>query len=237
MARRIVAVVCVLSCFSGAFVSAQVRTTADLNYSTDNRPYAPHLDFPRLTTPQWVGEEDVDAVVVLAIDDMRDSAKYEAYLRPILQRLKKIDGRAPLSIMTNSVKSDDPQLQSWIDEGVSIDVHTVDHPCPLLHDGDFDKARSTCDRCVDALYKIPNNRPVAFRMPCCDSLNTVSPRFFAEIFNRRTPEKNYLQIDTSVFHFFTSNDPHLPRALVQDAQGTDRFLKYMPRDRGFVNYR
>ncbi len=30
--------------------------------------------FPRLTTPQWVGEEGVDAVVIMAVDDMRDVA-------------------------------------------------------------------------------------------------------------------------------------------------------------------
>ncbi|MEZ6077822.1 MAG: hypothetical protein R3C56_19760 [Pirellulaceae bacterium] len=43
-----------------------------------------HTAFPKLTTPQWVGEPGVEAVVVLGIDDMQDSAKYEAYLRPIL---------------------------------------------------------------------------------------------------------------------------------------------------------
>ena len=37
-------------------------------------PYYPHRDFPKLTTPQWVGEEGVEAVVILAIDDMRDNA-------------------------------------------------------------------------------------------------------------------------------------------------------------------
>src|SRR5882757_9287236 len=63
-------------------------------------PYYPHRDFPKLITPQWVGEAGVECVVTLAIDDMRDSAKYEAYLRPILDRLKQIDGRAPVSIMS-----------------------------------------------------------------------------------------------------------------------------------------
>src|SRR5262245_43017328 len=58
-------------------------------------PYYPHRDFPRLITPLWAGEPGVEAVVVLAIDDMRDPARYEAYLRPILNRLKAIDGRAP----------------------------------------------------------------------------------------------------------------------------------------------
>ena len=64
---------------------------------------------------------------------MRDTAQYETYLRPILQRLRQIDGRAPVSIMTCSVKPDDPRLQTWIDESLSIEVHTIDHPCPLLN--------------------------------------------------------------------------------------------------------
>ena len=45
---------------------------------------------------------------MLAIDDMRDPGRYEAYLRPILDRLKAIDGRAPVSIMTNQVEPKDP---------------------------------------------------------------------------------------------------------------------------------
>ena len=69
-------------------------TADDLAYLSENNPWAPHTTFPRLTTPQWVGEEGVEAVVILAIDDMRDSHKYESYFRPILQRLKAIDGRA-----------------------------------------------------------------------------------------------------------------------------------------------
>ena len=57
-------------------------------------PYYVHKDFPKLTTPMWVGEDGVEAVVILGIDDMRGHEKWEAYLRPILNRLKQIDGRA-----------------------------------------------------------------------------------------------------------------------------------------------
>src|SRR5262249_31765243 len=80
----------------------------------DVDPYYPHRDFPKLITPQWVGEPGVEAVVVLAIDDMRDPARYERYLRPILDRLKAIDGRAPVSIMTNQVNPKDPRLSAWL---------------------------------------------------------------------------------------------------------------------------
>lgn len=207
--------------------------SADANrfaYLDEDSPWYPHKDFPRLITPQWVGDDGVEAVVVLAIDDMRDTAKYEQYLRPILDRLKQIDGRAPVSIMTCDVKPEDPQLQSWLDEGLSIEVHTVDHPCPILQGADHAKAKSTYDRCVDLLSQIPRNRPVAFRTPCCDSLNTVSPRFYSTIFDSRTPQENYLQIDSSTFNFFTSDDETIPRELVLDKDGNERFLKYMPRD-------
>lgn len=197
-------------------------------------PYYVGRDFPKLTTPQWVGEKGVEAVVVLAIDDMRDTAKYEAYLRPILERLKKIDGRAPVSIMTCNVDPQDPQLKTWVKEGLTIEVHTVDHPCPLLQGGDFAKAKSTYDRCVDLMNQIPGNKPVAFRMPCCDSLNTPSPRFWAEIFNKTTENGNYLQIDTSVFNITTANDKDLPREIVLDDDGSERFRKYLP-FKSFVN--
>ena len=81
-----------------------------------------------------------------------------SHARPILRRLQQIDGRAPVSIMTCNVKPDDPQLQTWLQEGVSLEVHTFDHPCPLLQGG-LDKAKATYDKCVDLMFSIPNNTP------------------------------------------------------------------------------
>src|SRR5690348_4873457 len=127
-----------------------------LTYLDESSPYYVGRDFPRLITPQWVGEEGVEAVVVLAIDDMRGHEKWETYLRPILERLKRIDGRAPVSIMTCDINPKDPHLQKWLKEGLSLETHTVDHPCPLLQGGDFAKAKSTYDRCVDNLSNVPN---------------------------------------------------------------------------------
>ncbi len=210
------------------------RVGRRLAYLDASDPYYVGLSFPRLITPQWIGEAGVEAVVVLAIDDMRDPKKYENFLRPILDRLKKIDGRAGLSIMTNVVDPADPQLQTWLDEGLNFDAHTIDHPCPLLAGGDFEKARSTYDRCIDLLAGVPNNLPVAFRMPCCDSLNTPSPRFFSEIFNRTTSEGRYLQIDSSVFNILTPADPRLPRSTVELSDGSSRFRRYLPFE-AFVN--
>jgi len=63
----------------------------------------------------------------LAIDDMNGPERWEKFLRPILDRLKQIDGRAPVSIMTVSIDPPHPQLQKWLGEGLSLEVHTVTH--------------------------------------------------------------------------------------------------------------
>ncbi|MCA9189956.1 MAG: polysaccharide deacetylase family protein, partial [Planctomycetales bacterium] len=229
MFRRFAWLLLVLSI--GAISDSRVRA-ADGNRLTylqePLNPYYPHVDLPRLTTPQWCGKEGVRAVVVLAIDDMRESAKYEQFLRPILDRLKQIDGRAPVSIMTNQVDPHDPQLASWLAEGLSLETHTTGHPCPLLADNDLAKARRTYEDCVDLLASVPGNRPGAFRMPCCDSRNTPSPRFWTEIFNQQTAKGNYLELDSSVFTVFTSADRTLPNDLVTDDAGRPRFRKYLP---------
>ena len=183
---------------------------------------------PRLTTPQWIGQPGVEAAVILAIDDMRDSKRYEAFLRPVLDRLKQIDGRAPLSIMTCVAQPEDAQLQKWLGEGLSIEVHTLAHPCPLLQKGSLASAEQTVFGCLDLLDRIPGSRSVAFRMPCCDSMNSSSPRFYAEIFNGVSPGGNFLTISSSVMNIFTPGDPALPRELVLDANGASRFRKYFP---------
>jgi putative membrane-bound dehydrogenase-like protein len=170
-----------------------------LAYLDDPTPYWPMPQSPKLTTPQWVGDAGVEAVVVLAIDDMRDPAKYEAFLRPILERLKRIDWRAPVSIMTNTVAVDDPHFAGWLKEGLSIESHTLTHPCPLLGKANFAEAARTVHESIDLLAKIPGNQPVAFRMPCCDSMNSASPRFYTEIFHQPSVEGRYLAIDSSVF--------------------------------------
>jgi putative membrane-bound dehydrogenase-like protein len=219
---------CLMSLCLGPPATAAPPDSIRMAYSNDVNPYFPNPAYPRLITPGWVGEPGVEAVVVLAIDDMRETARYETYLRPILNRLKAIDGRAPVSIMTNQVKPDDPQLQVWLKEGLSIETHTLTHPCPLLGKGDFAEASRTYHDCVDLMSKIPGNTPVAFRMPCCDSMNTVSPRFFAEIFNKTSPGGKFLAIDSSVFTVITPQDPSLPRDLVFDKDGKERFRKYIP---------
>src|SRR5688572_15992574 len=102
-------------------LSLSLAARGDLVDLDTESPYYPNRNYPKCTTPQWVGEAGVDAVVILAIDDMRDHRRYETFLRPILERLKKIDGRAPVSIMTNKIDPATPQLQAWLKEGLSIE--------------------------------------------------------------------------------------------------------------------
>ncbi len=205
--------------------------TADGNrlaYLDESDPYYVHRSFPKLTTPMWVGEPGVEAVVVLAIDDMSDPVKYEAYLRPILERLKQIDGRAPVTIFSNKPDPAHPMLQQLLQEGCSFDVHTISHPCPLLNEKGFTVAGEDVHNCTTLLNQIPGNKAVAFRMPCCDSQNTPSPRFYDGIFDKVAPDGSFLTIDSSVFNITTPNDPELPRELVLDSDGGEKFRKYLP---------
>lgn len=200
-------------------------------------PYYVGLETARFVTPQWVGQPGVEAVVVLSIDDLRDAAVFEKYLRPIFQRLKELTGRIPISMMANTPDPNDPRLLAWLREGVNLGAHTKTHPCPCLQGKDFDKAKASYDACVDALNTwLPEAHAVAFRLPCCDSMNSASPRFFAEIFNKTTPRGHYLQVDSSVFVVLTADDPALPRELVVDPDGRPRLAKYSPANRQWINY-
>ncbi len=191
-------------------------------------PYYPDHATPTLVTPQWVGEEGVEVAFLLAIDDMSpwNMNTYEQYLRPILERLKKIDGRAPVSIMSNRVNPKEPHLQKWLAEGLTIETHTFNHPCPLLKNGDFAKAADEFHSCIDRMALIPNSKPVAFRMTCYDSINNANPRFYKEIFNRTTPLGNWVNFSSSMAMIFTEDDPKQPRGYATDADGKPRFTKY-----------
>ncbi len=229
---------CAVMLAAHAFAAPFSTNGNRLAHLDSDDPFYPGRNFPKLTTPQWVGEEGVEAVIILSIDDMRETAKYETVLRPILDRLKKIDGRAPVSIMANAPAAgrsfadtsspDGEQIQAWLREGVSIECHTVSHPCPLCQKSDFNFASTNYHTCVDLMHAIPGNKPVAFRMPCCDSMNSPSPRFYAEIFNHTSPKGNFLGIDSSVMVVLTTNDTSLPHNLVLDADGSERFRKYLP---------
>ncbi len=226
-------VVLILSLSSMA-AAADGNRLSYLDASCD--PYYVGLDTAKLTTPQWIGEPGVEAAAILSNDDLKKAEHHEQFLRPIVERLKKIDGRGPFSCMGTQIDLNDPIFQRWLQEDVTVEPHTYHHPCPCLQGDDLAKAKSTYDQCVDQMFNLPNAQPVAFRMPCCDSMNSMSPRFYTEVFNKTTPSGNFLRINSSVFLLFTPNDPDLPQSILHDEQGKLRFDKYVPRDREFVNY-
>ena len=203
-------------------------------------PYYPTHETPKLVTPQWVGEPGVELVMLLAIDDMSSHEKYENYLRPVLERLKAIDGRAPVSIMSNRPDPKEPHLQKWLGEGLTFEAHTFTHPCPLLKSGDFAKAADDYHSCIDRLATIPNWQPVAFRMTCYDSINNSNPRFYSEIFNQTTPGGHWLNLSSSMSMLFTEGDPDQPAGYATDPDGKPRFTKYTfagrKGERTWINY-
>lgn len=198
-----------------------------LTYLDAAEPYYVSHTFPKLTTPMWVGTEGVECAIVHTIDDLADSAKYENFLRPTLNRLKQVAGRSPLSIFVIKADPDDPQLQRWLSEGLSLEVHTLDHPCPIFGIGDLQKLRGTVLDCLDMLAKVPHCRPVALTSPCCDVLNSNSPRLYTEVLEQVTPAGNFLTASSTVHNVFTRSDSELPEEIAIDEAGRDRFLKFV----------
>ena len=250
---------------SGLLPSAELRGQSGpgsrFNYLEERDPYYPNLHFPKLTTPMWVGEKGVDAVVLLTVDDMgreRATGKiyqpfaeldlspqvYSQVLRPLAERLKQIDGRAPITIFANQVEPENPLLQRLLQEGLSIEVHSLTHPLPLLRaDSEASLGRGSLrlplEDVVDGLANlrsIPNNRPVAFRVPGFDARNVVSPRFFCEVLPARTPRGDFLAADSSIVMVFSSKDPSLPKQWVLDSEGRERFGKYLTGMSGCRHY-
>ena len=77
-------------------------------------------------------------------------------------------------------------MQTWLKEGLSIEVHTVDHPCPYFKPG-FAKAKETYDRCVDLHARDPEQQ--AGRAFACRAAIRSTRRargIWAEIFNKTT---------------------------------------------------
>ena len=127
--------------------------------------------------------------------------------------------------MCNAIHTAELWLQKWLSEGVTIEVDTLFHPNPILGNGNFQAAVDTFHGGVDLLNHIPGNRPVVFRTPCCDSMNTPSPRLFTEIFFKANKVGQFLKIDSSVFNVTNEADSMLPRELHFDSDDLEKFWK------------
>jgi hypothetical protein len=242
-----------------SLVVCEAATGSRFTYLTEENAYHVNGDFPKLTTPMWVGEPGVDAAVLLSIDDMcrpfpdgrpqglpvyaRQPRVYFDFLKPIIDRLRKIDGRAPISVFCLQLDPDDKLVQEMLQLGLSMECHTFTHPVPLMRaaqTGDsLALARNDYIRSVENLHRVHNSSPVAHRTPGCDARNTASPRFFTELFPLKTAGGNFLRMDSSIFLAFTTPDPTLPREWFVHPDGRPRFTKFIngiPYTKTFVNY-
>src|SRR5262249_50946149 len=101
---RAAALAALLGSLCASLTVAQAGEANRLAYLDENDPFYVSRSFPKLVTEQWVGEPGVQAVVILAVDDLRDKTdKWEKFLRPIIDHLKTIEGRAPISVMSNRI--------------------------------------------------------------------------------------------------------------------------------------
>ena len=231
-------------------------------YLDENDPYYPHGDFPKLITPMWVGEEGVDAVICLTIDDMcrvfadgerpmgvptyaRRPKVYFDFLKPVIERLQQIDGRAPVSVFSLQLDAEDKLVRHMRELGLSIECHTWTHPVPLLRtlrEASADSLQAAIDDTLLSLgnlSQLPGPGPVAQRNPGCDARNTASPRMFAEIFPLRTPAGDFLRMDSSIFMAFTKPQAGMPREWFFHDDGRERFNKFVygiPFTKTFRNY-
>lgn len=225
------------------------------SYLAEDDPYYPHGDFPKFTVPAWIGEPDVEAVIVFSIDDMcrpfpkarpkglptyaRQPKVYFDFLKPIADRLIKIDGRSPISVFSLQLDPADKIVQQMLRMGMSMECHTFTHPVPLMRaakntNDSLALVRADFTRSVASLSAVKNSHPVAHRTPGCDARNTASPRFFTEIF----PSSN-LCMDSSIFTAYLKPDPKLPTEWYFRPDGTHRFasrITGIPYTKKFVNY-
>ena len=234
----------------------EVFAGSRFGYLSGEDPYYPHGDFPKFTTPAWVGEPEVEAVIVLSIDDMcrefpttrpkglpayaRQPRVYFDFLKPIANRLMKIDGRAPISVFCLQLEPNDPIASQMLEMGMSMECHTFTHPVPLMRaaeDGEDSLALVKGDffGSVTNLFRfLTPEWPVAHRTPGCDARNTASPRFFTEVFPR-----GGLKMDTSIFTVYLKPDPNLSKGWYFKPDGTHRFanrITGIPFTKKFVNY-
>lgn len=231
----------------GVPIFAEDRAGSRFAFLDERDPYYPGLATAKLTTPMWIGEEGVEAVVQLSIDDMgrinpafrlmsyaKSPQFYYQFLQPAIERLQRIDKRAPISIYTLQAQADDPWFQRLLKEGVSIEAHTFTHAVPYLRRDPSTMSQESlewCIRdftdCVAGLTAALGGPPAAWRMPGSDARNTTSPRFYTEVFPRKTAAGDFLTMDSSIFGVLNSADASLPRDLVLDADGRERFQRFV----------
>lgn len=251
-------------CFAALASGAGESVGNRFAYLDENDPYYPDGNFPKLITPMWVGEPEAEAVICLTIDDMcrvfpegerptgvptyaRRPKVYYEFLKPVIDRLRSIDGRAPISVFSLQLDPDDKLVRHLQELGMSIECHTWTHPVPLLRAKEppadpsvrLQLAIDDTLKSLANLSLLPGPDPVAQRNPGCDARNTASPRMFSEIFPLKTETGKFLRMDSSIFMAFTIPQPGMPRDWFFHEDGRKRFEKFVhgiPFTKNFRNY-
>jgi len=195
-------------------------------------PFYPSQDFPKLITPQWVGEAAIEAAVILSIEGTGPYDELRAYLRPIMRRLVQIEGRAPLTILAEQEAFAALQAAAWLPPGVALEPALHTQGRPLLVDHDLGGAKARYGESLDALVRA-GNTPVLFRAPGCDRFNAASPRLYSEIILPASAAGNFVAVSSSVGQCFTLRDAELTGKPASDQGDQAGFLDYVPE--GYVN--
>ncbi|MGI9456606.1 MAG: PVC-type heme-binding CxxCH protein, partial [Aeoliella sp.] len=199
-----------------------------LNYLDDFcEPFYPQRELAKLTTPQWIGQSGVEAVVILTIEGSANDAALRAALAPIVDRLKTIDEGVPLTIFTESPPKVRTEWEAWCEAGLTFEPTLLHHDGPLLSEQGIDDARDLYKRCVEKFFQDARHLPTVFRPPGSARFNATSPRLHAECLSRSTARDNFIPISSSVGHLFTPDDSALPAHLVKDERGVARFEKHI----------
>ncbi len=143
---------------------------------------------PKLITPQWVGEAGIECVVLLGVEADGVLAEWEPVVRPIVERLKQINGRAPLSLFARDVEPGAQPLRAWLSDGVRVEVLL-----PAITERNVARWKARYDETIDRLTARLGTVPVACRIAGEIVTASPGPRFLGELFPLPTPGKNFLR--------------------------------------------
>jgi len=133
---------------------------------------------------------------------------------------------------TVSSKTRDPQLQSWLKEGL-LARRPTSAKCivsMLEPTGNFQALSNLTNRCIELMNRRPRQQPVDLGA-CVPAIRLTAPsppRFFGRNFHRTTPLTNSSPIDSSVRTFLRPTTHPYRASLVMDASGAEKFRKIHP---------
>jgi hypothetical protein len=163
-----------------------------------------------MTTSKWVVNPKTEAVVLITVDDLRGN-KFDGFTYFVarialeLERNKYQKNRvpSPITVFACDLYDISTEQIAGLENLCDVEVHTISHTCPLVstekgkEQGLID-ARNEIQRSMQHISSSISRTPIAFRVPCCDSQNSV-PIELPELLSA-----NNLSVDSSVCGVFTA---------------------------------